>query len=777
MIYLDTETELFGPGNQAPRPVCLQVTSPDEDWAAEFGLRLDDLFLMQGGGVIIISVASPQFWDLVEFLLTRYQICGQTIAYDLMVLMQHGPGSLTEVIFDAYRDRRVFDVGTAERMIWIATGQRLPSCLESIALFALNRLASYNGVPEPDKTDEWRLRYSELADLPIAKWPEAAILYAAYDARVLPEIVARQLERARATRTNFGDLARQTTADFYRRLIGAHGLRTDPVPTAEYRRRIDALITESGEVLCRNGLAYRTKDGTLKKHNKVMRSWVTRIAPPGYEYTKVGASLAEDQLEILHHDVADAWIIVSKVTTRSDAVGEWEAALEQPAHSVWDMTENSRSRTAKPQTQNRIAKSEWAIDRECLAPSTTIPGVVLGYWIADHAGLELDTLGQILLETVGWSHLADARIAGQDIHSMVGAQILAITVEELERRRAAGDALAESSRQTGKGLNFTAAGGGGARTLARNAWIKYGSLLHPLVFRVGPGEYLSERDGVRILKRDDQWVVEKLGTGVVIAREPNLKRARFRACDWDRNVELWAENKRAWLRTWPEMKDYFRAAGSVANGDGRLICRYTDMVRGGCSYTDAANGPFSSLAAILTHEILGDLHRANRVRGVCDALYGGRLENFVHDEYVMALPIDRWICERMDAFEEIILSGTRRWLPRMNPAVSGEVARRWSKRARRVRYADGRLGVWEWDDLTDAVWRVGRGDEPADVPGGSDAEQVLLALGDRSLLDELDARLHALATGWNQGPRLETSIEVARQVTLDHGAGYVMIKK
>jgi hypothetical protein len=168
-VGIDTETFLITPGNVAPRLVCLSI--------AEYG---------RDSRLLNAADAKLAFYSLITD--PKISLVGHNIAFDLLVLAKTW-GYLDEV-FAAYEAKRIRDTGIRQRLIDIANGRTKEGlvCRNGVwakASYKLLDLEKLHLTPtSPDAfdlreavkngPDAWRLRYSELVDVPIAQWPEAA---------------------------------------------------------------------------------------------------------------------------------------------------------------------------------------------------------------------------------------------------------------------------------------------------------------------------------------------------------------------------------------------------------------------------------------------------------------------------------------------------------------------------------------------------------------------------------------------------------------------------
>lgn len=255
---------------------------------------------------------------------------------------------------------------------------------------------------------------------------------------------------------------------------------------------------------------------------------------------------------------------------------------------------------------------------------------------ADYSTVELVALAQACLDLFGHSAMAEAINAGQDLHLVTAAQILGIDYTESVARYKAGDENVASTRQISKCANFGFPGG------------------------MGP----------------EAFVEFARGYGLVLERD------------------FVAELKRNWLSTYPEMQEYFgyisRLAGAGESFD--LTQLRSGRVRGGCRYTAGCNSLFQGLAADGAKLALHYIVRECLLPG-SSPLYGCLPHAFVHDEVLLSAPVDR-VHEAAERLEALMVAGMRHYTPDVAVRVDIEAADRWSKKAKRVVDAAGRLQVW-----------------------------------------------------------------------------------
>jgi hypothetical protein len=159
LLSFDTETYLITDTDSAPKPVCCtwydgtdrNITHPSE-------MRTAMIF------------ADPNILYV-----------GQSIAYDLVLMMRWHPHLIPDII-RALDEGRVFDTQMRERMVHLATlgGKGYPM-FPSLADMVLKYLKiDISGDKKGD--DIWRLKYGTLDGVPFNQWPSEALRYAMDDA-------------------------------------------------------------------------------------------------------------------------------------------------------------------------------------------------------------------------------------------------------------------------------------------------------------------------------------------------------------------------------------------------------------------------------------------------------------------------------------------------------------------------------------------------------------------------------------------------------------------
>jgi len=167
--------------------------------------------------------------------------------------------------------------------------------------------------------------------------------------------------------------------------------------------------------------------------------------------------------------------------------------------------------------------------------------------------------------------------------------------------------------------------------------------------------------------------------------------------------------RQQWLTNWPEAKPYFALVNRLLDGNDttRIQHLLSNRYRGGVGYCEVANSFFQGLAADIAKEAGFRIARACYVE-TGSPLYGCRVWNFVHDEFLLEVPAEParatlagWEVSR------IMVQTAARWMPELEAGISAEpalMAKRWTKSAD-IKIAQsgpfkGCLIPWEWDEAT-----------------------------------------------------------------------------
>ncbi len=677
VVAFDTETHLIQPGLLTPKLVCVSVRLDYEDC----GTLLFDRF----AGT-----------DYVESLLNDplNHLVGHNIAYDLGVLCARRP-ELLPLVFEAMDAGRIWDTKVRQELLDIASGRST----RNGATFALRNgewvkagyslaglAGHYLGKDRfAEKTDPnaWRMRYHELEDVPLDQWPVEATAYAKEDAEDTLVIFLKQggVDGALPTERE------QVRAAWALHLISVWGIRTDaasvdeletvllkeqarlrkrviqagilvpkrvPEDEAEFyeevtkRRKAAKKDLQPGldgstqEIEYEDGVAYVVTRTTVpmrwSKDSKKLEAYTQRYLSrrgKDVELTATGrVSTAKGTLKdsgsFLLDLVADGGAVDKVIGTYLPALKEGK---ERPINAKFNVLVNTgRSSCEKPNLQQMPSGRKVGGTRECFVPRDGFVFVSV-----DYDTLELRALAQVCLVLFGKSEMAGAINADRDLHSQVGATMLGMTYEEVEKGKKQKGSKAKTARDAAKAFNFGAPGGLGAASLVTFARTNY---------------------------------------GVILTEE----QAR--------------EMKAQWLKAWPEMHRYF-AWINQAVGLGEAVLRHpiTGFVRGDVGYTDGCNHLFQHLAAQGAKRAL--YRAAKEAYAEPDsAFFGSRPVVFVHDEIIAEVP-EAHAAAASGRLAQIMCEEMAQLIPDVKITASPTLMRYWTKDAVETYDTDGTLVPWE----------------------------------------------------------------------------------
>ena len=429
---IDTETHLIEPGQLAPRMVCLSWSDGKHS------------------GLLHRNEAHER---LREFLkLKHFKIVGHNTAFDWAVIAAAFP-DLLPLIFTAYEENRIEDTLIREQLIDIANGNfrgvyRDPETDKKAKReYSLQSIAARRLNLELEK-DDWRLRYAELTDTPIADWPKGAKDYARSDAEVTRAIYMQQESSLNLLK----DSPAQARAAFGLHLMSCWGLITDRAHVDALDERLISDMTQA-QATMRNHNLLRS-NGT--KNLKLIRELISNCLGDDAPRTAKGAIKTDDStLERCQHEALEA---LSQFKAAEKLNSTWLRHLKmgtekviQPTYNV--LVETGRTSCRNPNIQNPHRAPGL---RECFIPRQ-------GYLYAacDYSSLELCTLAQVCLWLFGSSNLANVINAGIDPHLRLAAEILKISYTEAVDLMQSGDKNIRKVRQVSKAANFGYAGGMG----------------------------------------------------------------------------------------------------------------------------------------------------------------------------------------------------------------------------------------------------------------------------------------------------------------------------
>lgn len=615
---VDSETPLIVPSLLAPQLVCVSAaTSPQHGQ--------------------LFHHTDPRCFEYLEYVLDR---CGMTTAngpYDLAVFGRRWP-SLIPLIFQALDEDRVFDVLTREKLIDIGRGfYRIEEDEDGNFKRALYNLAdvSRRRLGILLEKDEWRLRYHDLIDVPLERWPEGAKKYALDDALSTFGVHAAQEPQAAYIPDQFA----QVRAHWALHLMSCWGIRTDLKSVLALERRVSEELEEVKQIL----VEYRLVRDDGSRDTKAAKEIMLHALGPDVVITNKALERVKKKESTREQEILNGNISLSRdvcLLSGHEALfkygryGQLQNLLRKDVKDLKRGTvipiqtrfnylmETGRTSSSSPNIQN--LRREPGV-RECFVPRE---GNV--FVAADYTTAELVSLSQVCLNLFGYSKMAEAINAGMDVHLYVAAKLLRIPYEiAVAAYKDKKDALygeVKAKRQLAKALNFGYPGGLGAKT-----FIGYAK-----------------------------------GYGVELSFEESSKL------------------KQDWLEAWPEMREYFRWIGNQADGDGWhwIKQHVSNRVRGRAMFTQAANSMFQGLTADAAKAATYEMVKSQFL-DTKSPLFGTSMVNFVHDEDINECreEIGHEVAMEMKRIMEVVY---QRYTPDVKIEVEPTIMRFWSKKAEQV---------------------------------------------------------------------------------------------
>lgn len=650
LVSIDTESELIAPGLQAPPLVCLQWETAET--SAIVHARLERIGCR--------NTVSYFLWPDKDWIVT-----GHHVAFDMAVIGAHFP-ELIPMIFDAYEMGRIRCSLIREQLLDIAEGTRKK-------LYGLEDVANrYPGVPGKNAKDTWRLRFAELANVPVDQWPVEARDYALGDVHTQRAVYLRQNDRgARFAPDVFVDECRQSAAAFWLYLASCWGVHTDPKAVDAYYNSERARLENVKGELIAAGLVKPDGVRNMKAAQALMIE-ACRDADIPCPMTDGGVKgnptpqLSEDAINLTGNELLAHFQQYGASKTLLSRIERLRYGAQypiQPRFTTLQGTGRTSCSTgdSKPGSTGLPSSYGYQVqntkrgvgEKECFIPRP-------GCWFLsnDYTGHELRTWAFACFKILGFSRLMEVLNSGKDPHadlagSMGGTDYettMAILHGSQGPERAA--YYKDKLRQTAKIANFGFPGGMGPKRMVIQARTEYNV---PLT--------LDEATNLR---------------------------------------DAWREN-------WPEALAYFQFVNQVlAGGDTATVQHLlSGRYRGGISYCEICNSFFQGLAADISKEAGFHIARACYVAEKRSPLYGCRTWNFVHDEFLLEVPADPYRATLAGReVERIMVETAARWMPELAPAIEAKptLMLRWSKKAVE-KYARsgpfaGCLIPSEWDEQT-----------------------------------------------------------------------------
>lgn len=684
LLSFDLETHLIQPGILAPPIVCGSRSSRDTAVLDTSLLTKEQVFELFESGFL------EKQEDGSEVI-----VVGANVAYDFGCVLAERP-EFFPLVWNLYERECVMDVQIAASLNAIAEGRmhdgdlyRRDGSKISSGRYSLDEcVREWLGRTDAKGHDRWRLSYALLEGIPFEEWPWDAKQYPKDDAANTLLVAEAQLGLTPGIvgAQNLHDLAKQCHAAFCLHLGSMWGLRTDPVAVDEMTKNVDAHVAELRTWALSKGLMKpKTKKpgAELSKNTKAIKELVFKAydgLPPPTDGGDI--SYSRDTLEESGDPVLEKFA----------EVGKWEKfntylpTLQEAARGPWNVKPNILVATGRTSYEGliQLMPRKGGV-RECF-----VARAGFYYSSVDYAAIEMSTLAQVCLWTVGFSDLAGAINADADVHCILGADLKNITYEEFLKRL---KEFKPTIRQGAKAGNFGFPG-----------------MMGPPMF-----VFAKRREGDSVC----EWFFADGQCGAHMEAY-DIDGKSLKLCK--RCVDQATILREAFLGRWREVRPYWNwVMQELGSNDDRLTQFVSERVRGGLHGPAGANTLFQGLAADGAKRAIIAMNREMYLRGEALAcsmlgskdeektlaslrerfgsslespLYGSRLCMFAHDETMLEIP-ESVAHEAAYRQAEVMVQQMRTVVPDVKVKAEPALMKRWYKQAEAVFDENKRLIPWE----------------------------------------------------------------------------------
>lgn len=629
-LAVDCETFLIAPGMPAPQSVC---------WA------------WSDSATLLVPWSGPSPYDRIRQALDAGDtLVGHNFAYDLSVAAVESPDLLPR-IFEGLESGQLRCTMVREQLIRIARGEghfvveaegedadedakatRTRFDLASCSWRWLRHFVK--------KQDTWRKRYGELYRVPLDQWPAEAIAYPLTDVEITKRVYDAQQAYIDASHAGtLPDERPQTMYDWALKLISLWGVRSDAEAVAVLKAKFEKVQADAIAALLPKGI-FRV-GGTKRapkfvKTMSVIRERVTEAyAAQGEEppRTKKGAvSTATKTLrEANHPDLKTLAEALGSMKLLSSFIPVLESGRERPICASYNvLVESGRTSCRKPNMQ-QLPKFPGV--RETIVAR---PGYVFA--VVDYVGAELVGQGQMCIDLLGFSVLAEQLNAGIKPMMAFAAKLAGVSYEEaVSAYKDKSDPLnakIKHCRQVSKITVYGAAGAMQAKKLAA----------------------AMQAAGLDVSRFDAQGYLK------------------------------------FWESTYPEFPAFFRYIKSIVGSEfgdkGTITQLRSGRIRGDVDFPAAANSFFQGLIADAAKRALYAVVKETFLDQT-SPMFGCRVNIFAHDEIVMECPESK-ASAAGHRLADVMIREARKILPDVKIEAEPSLMFRWSKDAVPV-YREGEL--------------------------------------------------------------------------------------
>lgn len=597
----------------------------------------------------LLHARDPRACEFVAKALSHHVSVGANIAHDIAEACYEWP-ELTPLAWQAYAEGRVRDLIQCEVLRSVAAGTRADPAYKG----GLEALALRHQFGQLDKDETIRFGYGPLRDVPIDQWNDRQRDYAIDDARAGLHIALRQPLPV--------DWENATRAAWCCELMGIWGFRTHAGRVTKLRGYYQAELMKRVAILTRGNVlrklnkskklltpdqfttaellaaqVLRANPGNKTGYSENTYVTLARMAATGAtRMTKRKDGTDSDRLscdaEACEYSGDPVLEALAEYSSFEKRLGDCDTMARLGELHCWFKPVMTNNQTSCSSPYNAQNPPTEGGERNCIVPR---PGNC--FIDADYNLFQLRTFAQVCLEIVGQSTMADILNdpKGPNLHTITAATILGIPWQQYDKKKDRAERGDKNAYDMAKRCNFGFGADMGYKRFYRTC----------------------SKQGVRPTEQ-----------------------------------EFWTY-KNAWKRAYPEAPMYFAFIQSLGRG-AQIAELFTGRLRGGCSYTDAANGFFSSLAASAAKAAWFRLARECYDPTMGSVLFGSRPVNFIHDQFLIETPANEGAHDRAVRVKEIMETETRPFLPDVPATTDPCLADRWDKAAEAVFDKNGRHQVW-----------------------------------------------------------------------------------
>lgn len=440
---IDYETFLIGDGAVFPKPVCLSA--------------------YDGQQTLLMNREEAR--KFLSEHLNKSLIIAHNAVFECGVTITHFP-ELAEQVFDALDNGLIYCTKVNEA-VWNTQREKQLNRLDLASLvqhyFDTDISA---GKKDPDA---WRLRYSELDEIPISQWPQEAIDYAIDDSIWAYKVHMSQ----EPIKQNFA-----LKSAVYLNITGAQGFPVKKERVLQLERELWEYLTPRYDFLVQQGFCdYIPKQRQPRKQLKKLKEYVESLDVELMFTDKGGVATSGEALESYLTQGEDAVLrAFSEISKYEKIITSYinNLKLADPfMYSQYNTTLNT-GRTSSSgsklfascniqQPPRKIEGVTYDV-RNCFVPRE-------GFKICsiDYSGLELSSAAHQLYTTLGWSYMRNTLNEGDkptDMHSKLAAKIKGISYDEFMLHKSE----YKDDRQKAKPINLGFPGGIGYDTMRHLMW-------------------------------------------------------------------------------------------------------------------------------------------------------------------------------------------------------------------------------------------------------------------------------------------------------------------